>query len=96
MPLRLQVNGEEFVGTGRSKKQAKQTVAESALRSFVQFKNTSDFQQALGGAPTTFGDFTSDVRVSGHEFIDKSTADPFAEVGRLRWVCHSPLGFGEI
>ncbi|KAF0300570.1 Double-stranded RNA-specific editase 1 [Amphibalanus amphitrite] len=62
--VQIEVNGEEFVGTGRSKKQAKQTVAEAALRSFIQFKNVPDFQLAIN-PPAPAADFTADVGVTG-------------------------------
>jgi double stranded RNA-specific editase B len=41
------VNGQVFEGQWRSKKLAKHAAAEAALRSFVQFKNAPEAQQAM-------------------------------------------------
>ncbi|XP_076068665.1 adenosine deaminase acting on RNA isoform X1 [Oratosquilla oratoria] len=63
----VDLSGERYLGTGRSKKQAKHSAAESALRSFIQFRNAPDAAQALRGSktpPSTSCDFTSDVSES--------------------------------
>jgi double stranded RNA-specific editase B len=57
------VNGQVFEGQGRSKKLAKHAAAEAALRSFVQFKNAPEAQQAMNMHITDL-DFTSDVTES--------------------------------
>ncbi|XP_023716854.1 double-stranded RNA-specific editase Adar isoform X3 [Cryptotermes secundus] len=57
------VNGQMFEGQGRSKKLAKHAAAEAALRSFVQFKNAPEAQQAMNMHITDL-DFTSDVTES--------------------------------
>lgn len=58
--MSVEVNGQRFEGTGPTKKKAKLSAAEKALRSFVQFPNASEAHVAMG---RTFGintDFTSD------------------------------------
>ncbi|XP_042858239.1 double-stranded RNA-specific editase Adar-like isoform X3 [Penaeus japonicus] len=57
----VELNGQIFQGTGRSKKQAKHSAAEATLRSFLQFRNASDAAQALGLNSSGVQDFTSDV-----------------------------------
>ncbi|KAF4518987.1 hypothetical protein B566_EDAN007775 [Ephemera danica] len=61
----VEVNGQRFEGSGRSKRLAKQAAAEAALQSFLQFKNAPEAQQAMGrltaAARSTDLDFTSDV-----------------------------------
>lgn len=57
------MNGQVFEGQGRSKKLAKHAAAEAALRSFVQFKNAPEAQQAMNMHITDL-DFTSDVTES--------------------------------
>jgi double stranded RNA-specific editase B len=59
----VQVNGQAFEGQGRSKKLAKHAAAEAALRSFVQFKNAPEAQQAMNVHITDL-DFTSDITES--------------------------------
>lgn len=54
------MNGQVFEGQGRSKKLAKHAAAEAALRSFVQFKNAPEAQQAMNMHITDL-DFTSDI-----------------------------------
>ena len=54
------MNGQIFEGQGRSKKLAKHAAAEAALRSFVQFKNAPEAQQAMNMHITDL-DFTSDI-----------------------------------
>ncbi|XP_067012157.2 double-stranded RNA-specific editase Adar [Anabrus simplex] len=56
----VEVNGQVFEGQGRSKKLAKHAAAEAALRSFVQFKNAPEAQQAMNMHISDL-DFTSDV-----------------------------------
>ncbi|XP_049791695.1 double-stranded RNA-specific editase Adar-like isoform X1 [Schistocerca nitens] len=58
--VQVQVNGQSFQGQGRSKKLAKHAAAEAALRSFVQFKNAPEAQQAMNMHISEF-DYTSDV-----------------------------------
>ncbi|KAJ9599945.1 hypothetical protein L9F63_009773, partial [Diploptera punctata] len=57
--ISVEVNGQVFEGQGRSKKLAKHAAAEAALRSFVQFKNAPEAQQAMNMHITDL-DFTSD------------------------------------
>ncbi|XP_071546069.1 double-stranded RNA-specific editase 1 isoform X2 [Panulirus ornatus] len=57
----VELNGQVFKGSGRSKKLAKHSAAEAALRSFLQFRNASDAAEALGISVTSVQDFTSDV-----------------------------------
>ncbi|XP_059471720.1 double-stranded RNA-specific editase Adar isoform X2 [Neocloeon triangulifer] len=62
--MSIEVNDQKFVATGRSKRLAKQAVAEKALQSFLQFKNEADTRQAMGRPvhPKHMDiDFTSDV-----------------------------------
>ncbi|KAJ4430059.1 hypothetical protein ANN_22268 [Periplaneta americana] len=61
--ISVEVNGQVFEGQGRSKKLAKHAAAEAALRSFVQFKNAPEAQQAMNMHITDL-DFTSDVTES--------------------------------
>nr|CAD7256457.1 unnamed protein product [Timema shepardi] len=56
----VEVNGQTYTGQGRSKKLAKHAAAEAALRSFVQFKNAPEAQQAMNVHIADM-DFTSDV-----------------------------------
>jgi len=53
--MQVEVNGSVFRGQGKTKKLAKLTCAQTALDSFVQFRNTSPMKTVGGG-----GDFTSD------------------------------------
>ncbi|XP_041371647.1 double-stranded RNA-specific editase 1-like isoform X2 [Gigantopelta aegis] len=57
--MSVEVNGEVFEGEARTKKLAKLMAAEKALRSFVQFPNAAEAQQAMG-RPIVNADFTSD------------------------------------
>ncbi len=57
--MAVEVNGQNFEGTGPTKKKAKLLAAEKALASFVQFPNASEAHQAMG-RQITGGDFTSD------------------------------------
>ncbi|KAK7864797.1 hypothetical protein R5R35_012286 [Gryllus longicercus] len=59
----VEVNGQQFEGQGRSKKLAKHAAAEAALRSFVQFKNAPEAQQAMNMHIADL-DFTSDITES--------------------------------
>ncbi|XP_068235962.1 double-stranded RNA-specific editase 1 isoform X2 [Palaemon carinicauda] len=56
----VELDGQVFKGSGRSKKLAKHSAAEATLRSFLQFRNASDAAQALGQNSTAVQDFTSD------------------------------------
>ncbi|XP_021930344.1 double-stranded RNA-specific editase Adar-like isoform X4 [Zootermopsis nevadensis] len=58
--ISVEVNGQVFEGQGRSKKLAKHAAAEAALRSFVQFKNAPEAQQAMNMHFKDL-DFTSDI-----------------------------------
>lgn len=58
--MTVEVNGQLFEGSGPTKKKAKLTAAEKALRSFVQFSNASVAHVALGRTPPVYTDFTSD------------------------------------
>lgn len=55
----VDVDGQEYIGRGPSKKLAKQKAAEVALRSFVQFRNVPEAHQAMGGCIIDL-DFTAD------------------------------------
>ncbi|XP_050738043.1 double-stranded RNA-specific editase 1-like isoform X2 [Eriocheir sinensis] len=61
----VELNGQVYQGTGRSKKLAKHAAAEATLRSFLQFPNASDAAEALGTNITSPQDFTSDVSEAG-------------------------------
>ncbi|XP_028824517.1 double-stranded RNA-specific editase B2 isoform X2 [Denticeps clupeoides] len=58
--LAVDVNGLTFEGTGPTKKKAKMRAAELALKSFVQFPNSSQAHSAMGGPGSPSADFTSD------------------------------------
>ena len=68
----MTVNGENNSGTGHDKKVVKQGAAESALRgSFVQFRNSSQAQQAMGGSQLTSENFTEIADFGSiHHFSD--------------------------
>ena len=76
--MSVTVNGEKYCGTGHSKKVAKQAAAESALRgSFVQFRNSSQAQQAMGGSQLTSQNFTEIADIgSMHHFSDFENSGP--------------------
>ena len=60
--IEVAINGEKFLGRGRSKKAAKHQAADAALRSFVQFKDTCEIQATIKPricSQSEF-DFTSD------------------------------------
>lgn len=60
--VQISVNGQTFVGEGRSKKQAKHSAAAQCLKSgFVQFKDTWMAQQAIEQRQAMDMDFTSDM-----------------------------------
>ncbi|XP_069031334.1 double-stranded RNA-specific editase 1-like [Embiotoca jacksoni] len=58
--MTVEVNGQLFDGSGPTKKKAKLTAAEKALRSFVQFPNASEAHIAMGRTLSVHTDFTSD------------------------------------
>ncbi|XP_063067773.1 double-stranded RNA-specific editase 1-like [Engraulis encrasicolus] len=60
--MTVEVNGQLFEGSGSTKKKAKLSAAERALRSFVQFPNASEAHLAMGRtlAVNADADFTSD------------------------------------
>uniref|UniRef100_A0A8C4YYL1 Adenosine deaminase RNA specific B1a n=1 Tax=Gadus morhua TaxID=8049 RepID=A0A8C4YYL1_GADMO len=58
--LSVEVNGQLFEGAGPTKKKAKLSAAERALRSFVQFPNASEAHLAMGRTLAVHTDFTSD------------------------------------
>ncbi|XP_058877564.1 double-stranded RNA-specific editase 1-like isoform X2 [Acipenser ruthenus] len=58
--MTVEVNGQLFEGSGPTKKKAKLSAAEKALRSFVQFPNASEAHMAMGRTLTVNTDFTSD------------------------------------
>uniref|UniRef100_UPI00398F6751 double-stranded RNA-specific editase 1-like isoform X3 n=1 Tax=Pristiophorus japonicus TaxID=55135 RepID=UPI00398F6751 len=58
--MTVEVNGQNFEGSGPTKKKAKLHVAEKALRSFVQFPNASEAHLAMGRMLNVNTDFTSD------------------------------------
>lgn len=75
----VEVNGQFYEGTGRSKKAARLHSAEMALKSFIQFPNSSDAYQALGRYQFN-ADFTSDqpeVQGGFNPFVvDRPTTPP--------------------
>lgn len=58
--MTVEVNGQLFEGSGPTKKKAKLSAAEKALRSFVQFPNASEAHMAMGHTLSVHTDFTSD------------------------------------
>lgn len=75
--MSVEVNGQTFTGQGGSKKAAKLSAAEQALKSFLQFPNASDAYAALGHKPQSNMDFTSDDNIQnfdGKEGMDISPA----------------------
>ncbi|KAM6989420.1 double-stranded RNA-specific editase B2-like isoform 2-T2 [Tautogolabrus adspersus] len=56
----VEVNGFQFEGVGRTKKQAKMRAAELALRSFIQFPNASQAHATMGNFTSNRTDFTAD------------------------------------
>ncbi|XP_027865755.1 double-stranded RNA-specific editase 1a [Xiphophorus couchianus] len=58
--MTVEVNGQVFDGSGQTKKKAKLSAAEKALRSFVQFSNASEAHMAMGRTLAVHTDFTSD------------------------------------
>ncbi|CAL8398151.1 unnamed protein product [Boreogadus saida] len=83
--LSVEVNGQLFEGAGPTKKKAKLSAAERALRSFVQFPNASEAHLAMGRTLAVHTDFTSDhadfpdMLFNGFEtaVIATPTDDPF-------------------
>lgn len=61
----VEVNGLHFEGRGPSVKRAKLRAAEVALRSFVQFPNTSQALATVGGLRSAVTDFTADPEDPG-------------------------------
>jgi len=69
--VKVTVNETEFIGEGRSKKQAKQAAAECALKSIIQFRNPLEAQVAMGKAPKTeVIDFTEDSAPNGQAAVN--------------------------
>ena len=70
--MSVMVDGEKYSGTGPNKKVAKLGAAESALRgSFIQLRNSSQAQQAMGGSQLTSENFTEIANIgSMHHFSD--------------------------
>lgn len=58
--MTVEVNGQLFEGSGPTKKKAKLSAAEKALRSFVQFPNACEAHIAMGRTLSVHTDFTSD------------------------------------
>lgn len=56
----VEVDGFHFEGRGPTVKQAKLRAAEVALRSFIQFPNTSQALATVGNLSNAFTDFTTD------------------------------------
>ncbi|XP_076841246.1 double-stranded RNA-specific editase 1a isoform X2 [Brachyhypopomus gauderio] len=85
--MTVEVNGQLFEGSGPTKKKAKLSAAEKALRSFVQFPNASEAHLAMGRTLTVNTDFTSDqadfpdVLFNGFE-TPAPPDDPFGPAGR--------------
>ena len=61
--MSVEVNGQEFKGSGRTKKAAKLHAAEQALSSFIQFPDASEAYKAMGKYIYT-SDFTTDEPVT--------------------------------
>lgn len=81
--MTVEVNGQQFEGSGPTKKKAKLNAAEKALRSFVQFPNASEAHLAMGRTLTVNTDFTSDqadfadLLFNGFETPAVPPEDPF-------------------
>ena len=72
------MNGQCFTGSGKSKKLAKHSAAEAALKSFVQYRNASEVAQALGIGSGGNQDFTTDIsetNFTGGELQDKMASN---------------------
>ena len=69
--MTLDIDGQTFEATGNSKKVAKHIIAEKALASLVQHRNTSQVSQLLRQRAPGSVDFTEDIaEQSGHLFND--------------------------
>ncbi|XP_075873570.1 double-stranded RNA-specific editase 1-like isoform X1 [Nelusetta ayraudi] len=81
--MTVEVNGQLFEGSGPTKKKAKLSAAEKALRSFVQFPNASEAHIAMGRTLSVHTDFTSDqadfpdMLFNAFETSGPSADDPF-------------------
>ena len=76
--MSVTLNGEKYSGTGHNKQVAKQAAAERALRSsFVQFRNSSQTQQAMGDSQLTSQDFSEIADIgSMHDFSNFLNSGP--------------------
>ncbi|GFS81359.1 double-stranded RNA-specific editase 1 [Trichonephila clavipes] len=63
----VEVNGTKYIGKGNSKQLAKHAAAQTALESFVQFRNTPKVFTALN-QPMGQMDFTTDTKNAGFSF----------------------------
>lgn len=79
----VEVNGFHFEGRGPTVKQAKQRAAEAALRSFIQFPNTSQALATVGNLGSTVTDFTADTEDPGG-LLTEAEASGW-EDSRRRW-----------
>lgn len=60
--MSVEVDGEVYVGKGRSKKLAKSDAADQALKSIIQFKaGPSGLQNVSGNEDFTSDDFTTNI-----------------------------------
>lgn len=67
--MSVEVNGTKFEGQGQTKKAARLSAAEKALKSFVQFPNASEAHKALGRQVVNDGDFTSDNAEASNDVL---------------------------
>lgn len=67
--MSVEVNGTKFEGQGPTKKAARLSAAEKALKSFVQFPNASEAHKALGRQVVNDGDFTSDNAEASNDVL---------------------------
>lgn len=79
----VEVNGVHFEGRGPTVKRAKLRAAEAALRSFIQFPNTSQALATVGNLSSTFTDFTADQEDPGG-LLTEAEASGWGG-GRRRW-----------
>ena len=82
--IEVTVNGEKFIGRGRSKKAAKHQAADAALRSFVQFKDTCEIQATIKQRNFQHSefDFTSDDVVPPAITVGGFVSDDLANNGK--------------
>lgn len=75
-PSKKQVDGQKYMGHGRSKKIARIQAAEAALRNFIQFKDGAALTPMIK-TPTNM-DFTSDDHIDNGTWWMPQSANTFA------------------